>query len=188
MIVLPDQKELKKEAHEIIEQLKLVEILERYGETQLVGSVLLELIVKLDIDIHVLLPHGDLMEITGKVSTELLDQSEIQEVRITDYRKTNNGVKIGIDECLGPSGNWTIDIWLTKDWITMGIENTKRVNEALTPEKREIILKIKQHYYEKGLLRDGISSTIYDSVLNGITTVEEFESSSEYKKYQERKE
>jgi hypothetical protein len=178
---------LKKEANEMIEKLHLVEILERYGETQLVGSVVLELIVKLDIDIHVLLPHGNLMEISGKICTELLDQNEIREVRITDYRKTNNGIKIGIDECPGPSGNWTIDIWVTKDWITMGIENTEQVNAALTPENREIILRIKQHYYEKGLLRDGISSVIYDSVLNGVTTVEEFESSLEYEKYHERR-
>ncbi|MHA1908018.1 MAG: hypothetical protein ACW98Y_12030 [Candidatus Thorarchaeota archaeon] len=174
-----DQKKLKKEAYEMMDKLHLVGLLERYGDTRLVGSVVLELIVKLDIDIHVLLPHGDLVEITGKICMELLNSKEIREVRITDYRRTNNGIKIGIDECPGPSGNWTIDIWITKDWTTMGIENTERVNAALTDEQRDIVLRIKEHYYEMGLLRDGISSRIYDAVLNGVTTVEEFESQQE---------
>jgi hypothetical protein len=175
---LREQKKLKKEALEMMRKLQLERVLERYGETRLVGSVVLELIVKLDIDIHVLIPHGGLMEITGKIGMELLSNKEIQEVRISDYRRTNNGIKIGIDECLGPSGNWTIDIWITKDWTTMGIDNTERVNAALTDEQRDIVLRIKEHYYELGLLRDGISSRIYDAVLDGVTTVEEFEASN----------
>jgi len=151
-------------------------LLERYGETQVVGSVVLELIVKLDLDIHVLLPHGDLMNVTNKITTELLNTEGIREVRISDYRRTNNGIKIGIDECPAPSGNWTIDIWLTKDWTTTGFANTERINADLTPKHREIVLRLKQHYYDKGLLRDGISSKIYDAVLNGVTTIDEFES------------
>lgn len=167
-----------------MEKLHLVDILEKYGDTRLVGSVVLELIVKLDIDIHVLLPRGDLMDITNKISAELLNTDEIREVRITDYRKSSNGIKIGIDECLGPSGNWTIDIWLTKDWTTTGFEVTERINAIITDEQREIVLKMKKYYYEKGLLRDGISSKIYDAVLNGTMTIEEFESTSEFMEHQ----
>ncbi|MCK5151349.1 MAG: hypothetical protein KAQ65_05905 [Candidatus Thorarchaeota archaeon] len=179
-----DQKKLKREALEVMEKLHLVEILEKYGDTRLVGSIVLELIVKLDIDIHVLLPQGDLMDVTNKITTELLNVEGIREVRITDYRKDSNGIKIGIDECLAPSGNWTIDIWLTKDWTTTGFEVTERINSALTTEQREIVLKLKQYYFDKGLLRDGISSLIYEAVLNGVSSVEEFETSSDFIEYQ----
>ena len=150
-------------------------ILERYGDARVVGSVVLELIVKLDLDIHVLLPHGDLMDVTNKITTELLNTEGIREVRISDYRKSSNGIKIGIDECPAPSGNWTIDIWLTKDWTTTGFDITERINAELTPMHRETILRLKRHYYDKGLLRDGISSKIYDAVLKGVTTIDEFE-------------
>ena len=177
------QKVLKEEANEILQKLNLMNILERYGDAQIVGSVVLELIVKLDLDIHVLLPHGELLDVTNKITTELLNMKGIREVRITDYRRKNNGIKIGIDECPMPSGNWTIDIWLTKDWTTTGIENTERVKAALTNQYREIILEIKEHYHSKGMLRDGISTLIYDAVLGGVTSVQEFEETSEYKQY-----
>ncbi len=159
-------------------------ILERYGDAQVVGSVVLELIVKLDLDIHVLLPHGELLDVTNKITSELLNTKGIREVRITDYRKTNNGIKIGIDECPAPSGNWTIDIWLTRDVTATGVANTRRINAELTDKQREIVLEIKQYYYSKGMLRDGISTLIYEAVLNGVSNVGEFEATSEFKEYQ----
>ena len=86
-----DQKKLKKEALDVMEKLRLVEILEKYGDTRLVGSVVLELIVKLDIDIHVLLSHGNLMDITNKITSKLLSIEGIREVRITDYHWVDGG-------------------------------------------------------------------------------------------------
>ena len=177
------QKMLRQEAEEILQRLKLFPLLRKYGEAHVVGSVVLELIVKLDLDIHLLLSSEALMESMNHITTELLDTPEIREVRISDYRPS--GVKIGIDECLAPSGNWTIDIWLTTDRATTAFDHAERILSQLTPEKRKIILALKEHYHKRGKLRDGISSVIYKAVLNGVRNVEEFEISSPYLEYEQ---
>ena len=176
-----EQTALRKEAIEIMERLHLIRLLERYGEARVVGSVVLELIVKLDLDVQVHITGHPLMAAMNAISNELLDNQEIREVRISDYRP--RGIKIGIDRCPGPSGNWTIDIWLTTDRSTTAFEKTEMLLPRLTSDKREIILSLKQHYYSLGSLRDGISSVIYDAVLNGISDLESFEASPEYQEY-----
>ncbi len=182
---MDEQEVLVQEAEDILERLQLMNLLQRYGETRVVGSVSLKLLVKLDLDIHVLLNDNNLMASVNSVTNQLLDNPHIREVRISDYRP--EGVKIGIDECPAPSGNWTIDIWLTTDISTTAFNHAERILSQLTPEKRKAILAIKQHYYRQGKLRDGISSVIYDAVLQGVSDVGEFEASTLYKKYRESK-
>ena len=175
------QKELAHEAESIQNRLQLIRLLRNYGEAHVVGSVALELLVKLDLDIHVLVQGFTLNGAMNNITNELLDKPEIREVRISDYRP--KGIKIGVDECPGPSGNWTIDIWLTTDQSTVAFEHTKRLLSELTPEDRDTILSLKRHYYERGRLRDGISSVIYEAVLGGVKNVNEFESSSYFVEY-----
>ena len=67
---------------------------------------LLDLIVKLDIDIHLLVDSPDLLAMTDRVYHALLDHPRIREVRITDYR-AEGGVKIGIAAHPAPSGVWS---------------------------------------------------------------------------------
>ncbi len=181
MILMVDQKSLRKEAEEITNRFDLIRLLEKYGETRVVGSVALELIVKLDLDIHVLIETYPLMEAVNRVTVELLDHPTIHEVRISDYRP--DGVKIGIDECPSVSGNWTIDIWLTKDPSTTAFGQAERILAELTPEKRKRILSLKEHYHKQGRLRDGISTIIYQAVLAGVTDIQDFERSQLYVEY-----
>jgi hypothetical protein len=103
--------DLAQEAQGILQELSLLELLRRYGDPRLVGSVPLDLIVKLDIDIHVLVNRHDLLNIVDSIYHQLLEDELIHEVRITDYRP--EGVKIGIDRYPAPSGDWSIDIWVT---------------------------------------------------------------------------
>ncbi|MFW9933469.1 MAG: hypothetical protein ACFFDR_12530 [Candidatus Thorarchaeota archaeon] len=181
---MKNQQELTQEAQEILSQLDLLNLLGKYGETRVVGSVVLELLVKLDLDLHVLLSTYPLMESVNRITTELLDHQHINEVRISDYRP--EGVKIGIDECPSVSGNWTIDIWLTNDVSTTAFGHAERILAELTLEKRERILSLKEHYHRQGRLRNGISTLIYQAVLDGITNVRDFERSPAYLKYLEK--
>ena len=57
---------LKLEAEDIIQQLTLFEILGQYGEARLVGSCALDLIVKLDIDIHLVVGTTDLLSVVDR--------------------------------------------------------------------------------------------------------------------------
>lgn len=166
---------LKLEALAILDRLTLMELLQPFGEAQVVGSVALDLLVKLDIDIHLLVNAPDLLSIVDCIYHSLFDREHIHEVRITDYRK-DGGVKLGIDAYPGASGNWSIDIWVTDHPETTAFSFTERLMHALQPEHREIILRLKQYYHQAGLLRDGLSLLIYKAVVEqGVRTIEEFQ-------------
>lgn len=172
--MVPDTSPLQKEACQIIEELSIIEFLNMLGSAHLVGSVALDLIVKPDIDLHLLLDHPNLMETGSRVTTYLLDQPRIREVRITDWRK-EGGIKLGVDHYPGESTIWSLDIWITDREETGGLAAVQEFSQLLTPQNREIILEIKEYYHRQDLLRDGISLQIYTAVLkHGIRTVGEF--------------
>ena len=61
-------------------------------------------------------------------------------------------------------------LFVNKTW------KVERLRASLTPERREVILTLKRHYYAEGRLRDSMSHRTYSAVLGrGVRTVEEFE-------------
>jgi hypothetical protein len=165
--------DLTQEAHTIIKELSLLEMLRRYGDARLVGSVPLDLIVKLDIDIHVLVSNRDLLNTVDSIYHRLLENEQIREVRISDYRP--DGVKISVDSYPGTSGDWSIDIWITSQVETTGFSFVEHIQRELLPVHRSAIMDIKRSYHDQGLLRDGISMRIYQAVLDyGVRSVKAF--------------
>jgi hypothetical protein len=166
---------LKVEADSIIRELGLIELLQQYGEARIVGSVALDLVVKPDIDIHLLVDSPDLLQIVNSIYPRLLEREQVREVRITDYRG-EGGLKIGIDAYPGHSATWSIDLWITNDPSATAFEFTDHLLQVLKPAQREAILEIKQACHQKGLLRDGLSKKIYEAVVNhGIRGLESFQ-------------
>lgn len=158
----------------ILDDLRLMPVLSNYGRAELVGSVALGLIVKLDIDIHLLLGHSELFSVVNALVEYLLNQPKVREVRITDWR-VQGGIKIGVDAYPASSGNWSVDIWVTDKPETTAFDFVQEVQEKLTPQASAVILDLKQAYHQQGLLRDGISLKIYQAVLDGaVSTLEEF--------------
>ena len=165
---------LKHEAERIIEELDLLRLLSAYGEARIVGSVALDLIVKLDIDVHLLVDNQDILEVVNGVYNCLLTYENVPEVRITKI--PGHGIKIGVDKYPSDSGDWSIDILVTNNPNSTAFDSVERLRASLTPEQRETILALKRHYHAEGRLRDGMSHRIYSAVLGrGIKTVEEFE-------------
>jgi hypothetical protein len=165
----------QQEAFQIIEELNLIDYLTTLGRAHLVGSVALDLIVKPDIDLHLLLDHPNLIETSSTVTAYLLDQLKVREVRVTDWRK-EGGIKLGVDQYPGESAVWSLDIWITDREETGGMAAMEEFSKLLTPKLREIILEIKDYYHRQDRLRDGISLQIYTAVLkDGVKTIEEFE-------------
>ena len=165
---------LRTEAEEILQNLDLLELLNRYGEAQVVGSVALDLVVKRDIDVHLVVRSSDLLGTVDEIYHQLLEKEHIREVRISDYRDRAS-MKIGIDTYPGASGHWSIDIWMTHRVETTGFALVDRLKRALRPEHREAILRIKTEYHRRGRLRDGFSASIYEAVVDkGVQSVEDF--------------
>ena len=90
MNTLNNQCFLKKEANGITAEQNLLELLSQFFDAQLVGSVALGLIVKLDIDLHPFVITNDLLFVTGQVYHELLNNNKIREIRISDYRQSSS--------------------------------------------------------------------------------------------------
>jgi hypothetical protein len=165
---------LKREAEGIIEELDLLRLLSAYGEARIVGSVALDLIVKLDIDIHLLVDNPDVLEAVNRISNSLLTYENVPEVRITKI--PGHGIKVGVDRYPSGSGDWSIDILVTNDPNSTAFDSVERLRASLTPEQRETILALKRHYYAEGRLRDGMSHRIYTAVVErGVRTIDEFE-------------
>lgn len=171
---MEDVSALKREAEAIIAELGLLDVTGRCGRAEVVGSVALDLIVRRDIDIHLLVDSPDLLAAADRVYHALLDHPRIGEVRITDYR-AEGGVKIGIDAYQAPSGVWSIDIWITDRIETTAFAYTRGLLARLTPEHRAAILAIKRACHARGELRDGISCRIYGAVVDkGVRSEGEF--------------
>lgn len=158
-------KALRDEALQIIDDLGLLVSLSPYGEARIVGSVALNLVVKRDIDIHLVLNRLDLMDAVDEITRLLLDEEHIQEIRISDYRGLDS-IKIGIDTFPGYSGQWSVDIWITTDIATTGFALTDRLIAEMLPEHRTLILDIKRELHRENRLRDGMSSAIYKAVVD----------------------
>ena len=104
---------LRAEALGIVAELDLLGRLCPLGRAEIVGSVALDLVVKRDIDVHVLLAEPGLYPAADAVTHDLLDHPRVREVRITDYR-AQGSLKVAVDAYPGASGDWSIDIWLTE--------------------------------------------------------------------------
>jgi hypothetical protein len=174
---LVEKSSLKVEAEKIVTDLNLLSILKKFGDARIVGSVELDLIVKLDIDIHILLKKkSDLDANLFKISKELLDIDLITEIRISDFRGEDS-FKVTIDNISSTSGNWSIDFWITKSEKTTAFNKMEEIKQKLNPESRSDILNLKEYFHQKGMLRDGLSKVIYDAVLNEkIVSIGDFES------------
>lgn len=57
---------LRDEAFEIIEAFGFLELLGQYGDARLVGSVALDLVVKPDIDFHLVLDKSDVINVADQ--------------------------------------------------------------------------------------------------------------------------
>lgn len=138
-------------------------MLKPYGIAELVGSVELDLIVKKDIDIHVLMPSGNPLKAALSISEPLLHDKAIDEIRITKYTQ-EQAAKIGIDDYAGESGLWSIDLWLTTNPQYICFDYIQNLKKSLTPKQRSLIMKGKKHFHEHRLFKAGISRKIYNAV------------------------
>lgn len=165
---------LKIEAEGIIDELNLLKLLWEHGDARIVGSVVVDLIVKLDIDVHVVVSGPDLLGVVNEVYGRLLEHAKIDEVRISDFRP--EGMKLGVDSYPGNSGPWSIDIWVTDKIETTGFELTDHLLEHLDQRQRRTVLDIKRYYHDRDLLKHGLSTLIYSAVvIDGVKSVDEFE-------------
>lgn len=163
----------KQEAQKVIDELGIMSVLKSTGDARVVGSVALDVIVKRDIDIHVVVK--DLFNAIDKIYRHLISHDNIHEVKIKDFGNSN-GILVGVDEYKTEKGTWSIDFWVTTDEKTTGFADVQKLLQDMTQEHRAIIVQIKNDYCTNfGGTSHGLSPKIYKAVVyDGIRDTESF--------------
>lgn len=186
--MLENSKELKKDADKILKDWKLLDFLSNYGQTYIVGSVALDLMVWRDIDLEVVSNNVPTKENASEIAKYLFSIKGVRKVTPIDYRRTNvsydntngqykpNGLYVGA-EYIDENGNsWKVDVWyLTKDSANSK-NKTDEILSKLNDENRKKIIDIKSQVYDNPNYRRNVTSVdIYEAVLEkGINNLDEF--------------
>ncbi len=171
-------------ANKILKQTKAVEIFSQLGQVEVIGSLKLGLMYRRDLDLLVI---SDKIEKTKalEITKEFLDSGKFRTVALADYQTYP-----GFDMPLGfywelvvieDDQEWKFDVWYLEPrerYTKLVLDSIKKFEQLLTqnPEKAEIILKIKEAYFDGIKYKDKVKSfDIYTAVLEkGVTSVEEF--------------
>lgn len=165
------QESLHREAMRLVRRLGVMKLAREVGRAWLVGSVPLKLIVKPDVDLHVLVPrrkegpHGlDAPEVPAALAiAKGLMERGINKLELLRFY-FRDAVKIGFDTRVG-NRTWHIDVWVTSDPENLGVGPTRWVRQHLTPELRQAILKLKRYYAARDMCRYGMSHELYRAVI-----------------------
>jgi hypothetical protein len=137
-----------------------MKFLKQIGQPKLVGSVPVGLIVKKDIDIHVLVKPDQQLEKTLTLITKLI-VDVTNKITLMRFRRSNAYLsRITLEDQFGDE--WTIEIWITSNPNKMG--EVRNDLKKLTDQQKKTILFIKDYYHQVGLNRWGLSTLIYNAV------------------------
>jgi hypothetical protein len=182
--LIQKSKNLRNTATEILEKTEAVKIFSKLGKVEIIGSLRLNLMYRMDIDLLVISDEIDKQK-AKETTKEFLEKGIFQTVALADYQTFPAfDMPLGFYwELIVPheGKNWKFDVWYLKPderytkLVSDSITNFEKILSA-NPEKAEIILKIKEAYFDGVKYKDKVKSfDIYTAVLEqGITTVEEF--------------
>jgi len=176
----PSQDELYREAMGLLRRLGLMRMVREVGRAWLVGSVPLKLIVKPDIDVHVLVGEDDTplaeapeVDAALTIARGLMERCGVRKLEVLRFL-FRRAVKIGFDQRVGDR-TWHIDVWVTSDRENLGTGPTRWVRRRLTPALRRAILRLKRYYAERDMCRFGMSAELYRAVIeHGVRTPRQF--------------
>ena len=179
-IFLEKQSILQKQATEVLSNLDLVNVLSKYGEVKLVGSVALGLMTWPDIDIDL----KSASEINDKDYFEIIKyifgQKNVKQLRLIDNRSSfeknrPKSMYVGIIYDLGDI-EWKIDVRYLSSVDAWAEDDLKQIKSKLTEDKTKKILEIKTAFHNHPKYRKEFSGyDIYNAVLDkNISTPTEF--------------
>ncbi len=183
-LLLQRQDMLQNEAHSVVEELNLVNLLSEIGSVRILGSSALGLMTWRDIDVAVSSP-GLTIGRAYESLQALLKHPRVKEVRYLNESGCFNPRGLPYDERYffmirydkQVESDWKIDISF---WLSEGMHPEPMhdmVKQQLTPDTRLAILHIKNVWYKLPFYRQEVSSVdIYDAVLlHNVRTLAAFD-------------
>ena len=178
-------KKLIESAHSILKKTNLPALLMHLGHTEIIGSLRLRVMYREDIDLLVMSPK--INRAAAENLTSQLVKSEIfNTVSFSDFKKffrrdTPNGYYWEL-HIFYENKNWKIDIWYLDEasaYSRYVLQTTKNFEKKLLkhPEKVNLILEIKKHYFDGKKYRNNITGLdIYTAVIfNKIKDTNQFD-------------
>jgi hypothetical protein len=189
--VFEKQNKLQDQGRRLLEKLGILDLLGKYGEVRIVGSMDLGLMTWGDIDLDVAVEEKFSHEDFFEVVKELFAKKENQNVILADNRELSEALKaqkIPPSFYLGWQGEfegaaWKMDI----RFLIGGFEENEEKEvflkkvKAASPEEREVILKIKSEVcqWPEYQNKQVFSVDVYRAVLEeGIRSAGEFKKSN----------
>ncbi len=181
--LLLKSKEFKSQADEILKKTKIVELFSTYGEVKMVGSYPLDVMLREDLDIYVLVKEHSYAKVV-EIITSLLSLNYFQQICFANWldHSREKGLKgYYLEPKVNIGGNrWKLDIWfMTEDQYKFHTEKFLELlkNNENADKLRLKILELKNHYREGDKYQGNINGKlIYKAVLeHGVRTVEQFE-------------
>jgi hypothetical protein len=173
---------LKADARDLIERVRLSELLAAYECWFVGGSFSYDLMCWRDLDIYVLDNALDLKSCFA-VGYEITQRLSARKARFTNnsgppYQPGPDGLYWGIKLGDSPHGPWKLDVWfLRSEEYNSHAAYSETMRQRLTNESRAAILLIKEAYWQRKEYRDTITSDmIYRAVLDeGVRTIAAFD-------------
>lgn len=166
MSLISHADQLQKKAHALIAEYSLRELAEKhFGNFHLVGAAATGLMYVPDIDTNILLNPLDTNKILNFID-ELLQQ---ETAKIVLYNKTHTRkphLIVNLEKLQFEGETWTVTFFIAPKDYNGAIEYTQEIKKRLIPEKRTLILKLKQFRAEQDLERKISSPLIYKTVLD----------------------
>ncbi|MBP9702434.1 hypothetical protein KBD69_01990 [Candidatus Woesebacteria bacterium] len=168
---LNNQKLLQKQAYLVVEQLDLRNILNNVGDFQLVGSIEYGLMTSRDIDANLMMNESPTDSDFWSIVKPIFSKIGVKSITIADNRSgaevdRPKSMYLGIKYEDNEKNIWKIDIrFLAKESVTTD-RIAKLIEENITDETRQIILKIKSLVCDNPKYHKDFSSVdIYEAVL-----------------------
>lgn len=175
-------KRIRDNARAVIEQLDLENVASAFGELVYTGSYSLDLMTWNDIDMQLLLKEGidampALIDILRQIaSSPHFIRSTIIHCRGEVKPQMPRGVYLGCQlDFPNLGGKWKLDLWcLSSDDFDRNRLLLEKIRSELTPEKRQLILKMKNELQRKeGRVPQMGSHLLYEAVVfKGLTSRE----------------
>lgn len=171
-------------ANELLEKTDLIKAFFQLGKVEVIGSLKLNLMYRLDIDLLAIsekIEKSQALEVT-KI---LLDSGKFRSVTLADYH-TFPGYDMPLGfylelVVLDGAQEWKFDVWYLKPdekYTHMVFDAIARFEEILVeaPEKAKTILQIKEALFDGVKYKNQVTGfDIYTAVLeNGVSSVDQF--------------
>lgn len=161
------------EASVLLNELNLLPFLRQFGDARVVGSVALDVVVTRDIDVHMQVPPSLMTTMPTRVE-EYLREQFVFDILIEERRKLG-GINVRVEDHMGPSGSWNIDIWLTDRFELTDFSLLERLRRELLPVHYTIVQDIIRALQWRGELNSRIVNKVFLAVLeHGVHNIDEF--------------